>query len=413
MIRRSSLLGAATIALLGCGPPASEGGSNQPPSFVDAYERAFTTVSCRNFVECPQDRSSGFGYSGRFQSLSQCEAVVGAGLAASLFGDIRRAIDEGRVLLDEDGEAECVRQLQARVAALPACADASDLRVEACEDIVTGTVPESGACILGDECAGEATCLRDACPPGTLNTQPPDYEQGCYTDCADDEGACGAGEECRLFNGGAIGICLPLDGSSPPGPSDACYGQCVPSEPACDGDCPPALGEGDACQPGDDCTRDGRHVGCLEGTCTAFWSSGEGEPCGVEGDFCAPGLDCAFDVSECVAPRPLDLLAGGDSCRPGQDLCELGLTCTGFDTDDPEPVGTCQPARRAGEECFFYLECAGDLTCLGATLDEAAPAPGACGPLREAGEECMADPECRGGRCEGTRCAGEEVCALP
>ena len=414
MIRRTFLFGAATAltTLVGCGP-SNPDGSGGPPSFLSAFERSNIKVACRNLVECPQGQRSPFGFQSRFDSVSACEAAVRAGRIPAPFGDLERAIEDGRILVDEDGLSDCIDQLNARLAALPACADVGDLRVEACEALLSGTVEESGACLLDDECAGDAVCVGGGeCPVGTLRTQPPGYDVGCFTECFD-ENACGAGEECRTFNGGAIAICLSLDGSSPPNVPATCYGQCVSAAGSCGDDCPEPLGEGDACTTTDDCTRDSPFVGCLEGTCTAFWSSTEGQACGFDGDFCAFGLQCALDTEICQAPEELVRLAAGETCFPGQDFCALGLACTGFDANDSQPIGTCAAYKQSGEECFIFSECASDLTCVGAVLEMSPPSPGACGALLTDGASCRFDPECASGVCEDNQCASEEVCALP
>ena len=433
MPRRSLRLFALALSasLVGCGPAPTQNDPDEPDGYVDAFHGALVEVACRAVVECPESRTNVFPWYGKFTDRASCERFFLVEYPELLpFVGVEEAIAQGRILVDADAERDCVAALRASAASLPACASSQVLDASACDGVLTGTVAPGGACHVSEACAGDARCDRSPCP-GAIRTQPPGYEEGCYAECGAD-GACGAGEECRQFNGGAISICLRTDGTSPPDPSDRCGGVCVANldrcaaDPCVDGEscrqdrqtgefaCRPKLGEGDACTFGDDCTRDSSRVGCVEesGVCTRYGTVPVGGFCDEFDAYCEPHLRCTGPGETCAPLPDPPSLTEGEDCSNAFWNCAVGLACVADPTQEPR-VATCEPLKAAGQPCYFSQECAGGQVCLGAVVGSSASAPGECGDLLSGGAACSANHECVSEQCRAGVCEARELCELP
>jgi hypothetical protein len=178
------------------------------------------------------------------------------------------------------------------------------------------------------------------------------------------------------------------------------------------------------------------------GVCDRVVIRAEGEDClSVDGGIsvCDRNLFCrrtSPTVGTCSRR-----IAGGASCL-GNDLCELGTTCTsgaclrysglnepcspspqssaarrcqiGLHCTAPTPtgMGLCQLPPAAGTPCWG--DCATGLVCLGANYDPGTEAFGTCAAPTMVGVMCSSDAECGEGRnCEPPQGSLMPQCQVP
>jgi len=237
-----------------------------------------------------------------------------------------------------------------------------------CSQVLTGTVPEEGACnslgtVLGDECESGSSCAS-TCPSVCRAPRLLSEGESCggfmnNADCplplqCDALGICnmplGEGESCRGFLDCRPGLdCAEL------GDDDASLGTCQPR----------TVQEGEPCETSGAC-----QVGYCrgeEGAMTCFVSKRVGEP-------------CVFGQNECAQQCSLE------------GMCEVA-------SKEGGPCGQVEGPTTGESES---LACAGDLFC---ELESST-----CQPRLESGSSCV-DVQAQGDPCERSS-EGHIECAM-
>lgn len=244
----------------------------------------------------------GFSASGRDQRLAAYRNTC-------LFA--ATGVTSGRMRFDAAAAADCV----ARVSAMACLANPSDF--EACDRVLTGTVPVGGAC-YGTErqafglhgasnCVSGALCLGVTCP-----------------------------QRCQAY----------------PAEGQPCLEHQCASAQYCDETrhCRARAAAGAPCAQGQQCVSGHVCVGATErapGRCLV--ASPEGGPCGNDTAICRSPASCVAGVCKLKA-------AAGEPCLLPLN-CPEGLSCR------EAAVGagkTCQLGGRRGDACTGDLECADD-----------------------------------------------------
>jgi len=115
-------------------------------------------------------------------------------------------------------------------------------------------VPESDSDIIIIEEEEPEPEPEEQCPDGQIMTIPPNgHIQGCYFECTERRICDGPGFVCNLYNGGAVGICLPEEAPDPRCPNGKVTANLEGYGRACYVDCEAGLDA--VCHPWEECSR--------------------------------------------------------------------------------------------------------------------------------------------------------------
>lgn len=282
--------------------------------------------------------------------------------------NLEEAVASGRLAYDGTQVDECLAQMRGA-----SCEQLSDLEQGSCEVMLHGTTALGAACMLEDECAGNAYCdLAAACPGVCTARQPAGGE--CVSEIECDNGLDCVGGHCV----------------APVGPGAAC-GENAPG-----------------CTTGYTCAGTGFPI-TQSGTCRPLgelYTLGVGQPCELLGDaMCQPSLVCAFETFDLqngpVTGTCAQRVSSGAACRVSfSNQCPVDEYCA---TAEDALDGTCTPLPGAGSSCADTLVgqlCESGLRC------EA----GVCSPPAQLGETCITDGVCLSRRCGDGVCVSESSC---
>jgi hypothetical protein len=293
MTRRWARLSLGALALAACGEPPEE---IVPPVAIEAFTEEAKQAHCEWAVRCrhvPDDDA--------------CRRLL-----EPKFYDSRRAEDAvraGRLAYDATEAGRCLR-----ATALASCA-ARPFTDLSCDRMLSGRIPEGGACTSHGECEGRSRCEDTECgaqccagtcgaPEPPPPNEPPLAEVGeaCEThfDCVR-EAYCETDGRCEAL---------------PDEPGQRCLFGCLPGDLYCD-------------------------VGSLE--CRAY--AGLGEACDPD-RLTAPPCNEAWAVCRAGTchPRP----GPGESCVTHPDRCVVTTRCL---------AGICQPRGEPGDPCEADADC--------------------------------------------------------
>lgn len=323
-------------------------------------------VACQGAWNCPgaNDQTAFWATQlGRFTSASECiDFAIDEMAPHDLRVEERRAIEEGRIVIDRDYLEEC-RDSMLEHSCQNGLFDDMGFeddwdREHPCARLYAGQFEEGDHCITGAECRGDLSC-------SSAETD----DDACY-------GVCTSGSDTVLGSCGDQ--------------------ECEPDE-YCD-----FSGEENSCQPrggeGDECSTDSQCMPSLfcsdDEVCSSISIREEGDDCAPGYDFCGPATSCR--QSEGGVCRPVG--QEGDACQAMED-CRWDLACVGAGDD----AGECARPD-IGDECSDSLQCTSGHCDM--TTDE-------CSPFAELGEECTSSHGCAGDAvCEEGECT-EFSCQLP
>ncbi len=343
-----------------------------PPTGEGSLEIRYAEALCASAGPC----ASTYFSVKSFRAFGYTPAQCAAASVPEFSGSVRRyaeGVRLGKMRLDEAAFARCL----ARVAVT--CHDESELDGNGfslpferlCRSAFVGVVPLGGACVMNDECANGARCVRRGADDCAKVCETPVVAEACTYD-----------DDCR-----------------PPGDPRAwslCRNRrCVTATTA------PAVGEGAPCSfqtpVGDTVSL----VPCAEGlvcdqtrTCRRVVAADE--RC-ARGDTCAAGTVCfespgdGAGVGRC-GTRP-GVSTAGAPCSYGAFQCapHLRLACVSGRCVDTGPGASCSAASPA--------RCLGGAYCARATQTCVARGP--------AGSPCTSASECLSGRCDAGACAAQ------
>jgi hypothetical protein len=392
----------------GAGASAGRGGSSEGGASGEAGAAGVDGVDsvleindaewaafCQMLFDCPMIESDEVpGFRALLGDEATCREVFQGSITGRGVSDLTEAVEQGRVVLKLD-------QLPACLEAWSSCDFWRDRQAvnAVCRRVYLGTQATGEACFRDEECADGRCVVADTCP-GTCQ---PLGAPGAV--CANDDDCDGSSGQasCELMG---------------PNVPDACYVATLL----------PPVGEGEEC-----------------------WKASEGE----DRQPCATGLWCEGDGIYPAAPGSgsgdeyrrgicrSTPIPGGEACNDDEDICELGYSCRGEDTD--HRCEAMQVVSDAGAPCggeagfcnvFERLECVGGfcervtdglegsscqeqqllgyracepgLVCIAMGTDDpiTAETPQTCLPPRAAGESCRRDHECASETCgPDNRCA--------
>jgi hypothetical protein len=238
---------------------------------------------------------------GLFPDVASCQAYYAHVVLQN--PSVQAAVDGGKLGYDGEAAKDCLDALSS------ASCDRTFSNVsDACDQIFTGKVPDSGACAFDTECVSGNFNVSDctmACCPGTcVPARPiPGIGQACTFECVD-------GAYCA--------------------PDNTCHAV-VPEGASCDNQL--------ACDQGLYCAG---VTSTTSGTCTKLPATGQpctercaniGDRCagtcipvGLPGDSCTTASDCSFyyicDATMHCADRPMD------PAMPNGSMCTSSTQCT-------------------------------------------------------------------------------------
>ncbi len=363
---RLSFVFAAALAStqLGCSSDSSVPLSGLEPALYDAV--------CAQLADCPTPGAGNAFVAyiaanpAQFSCSDQLAADGGFGV-----GQMREAVDAGRIRYDAAAAGRCLANLNASCGAFSGGLEADD----DCKGVFVGLVPLGGTCYQDEECAGDAHCDESAGCPGvceasatlgqacddvpcsrnaegvrlecTSTTANPNPHcvavafdvvgagESCGEVVADGESqlqaVCDTGLYCKRNLGAAVGNCaVPIPQLQ----------TCVPNLDACAGDasCVAAPAGGFRCEPFTVATTAGAicdpteqafchplaRLDCVGGTCTTVGTGAVGQPCRTSfGTDCNAGLYC--DDSG-ASPVCATLIADGQPCDTDfEEACASGF----------------------------------------------------------------------------------------
>jgi hypothetical protein len=298
-----------------------------------------------------------------------CETMFGRQVEDGDWTNIRKAIDEGRVVYHGDKAQACLDAWAAM-----GCDTVVNRAPDICEEALTGTVDDGGDCTVDAECKGRLFCKSDGACPGKCSA------------------LLGEGAACH--------------------DSDECE-----SGLACDDTlqkCARPGKKGDACGAGKpDCMLGLLCLGASQtasGTCkelSEVFSEPAGSSCDIEhGPWCAIGSSCVVESwtangpkATCKAPVGTGATCGvgvPNQC-PADEYCNADLAHGSF-------TGTCTALPKAGEDCVLM---AGMTPCAPYHVCDST---GKCRLLQRLGAACQEDVECYSENCVGGVCTATNAC---
>ncbi len=310
--------------------------------FLAEVASRYPTEYCDFLERCPQAGGEEWMADG-----DTCRLVLGQFLIGELMMQMEWALDNGAT---HNGAAlnTCMNALGSL-----ACDEDPD-SVEACGEIITGTVEDGGACSSNWQCVS-GYCDTGAACPGVCTARIP-----LDGDCSEG-GQCETGLECNWD-------------------TEKC------EEPG------PKASQGGACEYDDQCEYG---LFCLitdfetyEGTCEPWL--GAGESCDGDGamDYvCEPGLGCDYEnTGNCTE---IQIVGVGETCDGDVLVCDMAdrAVCGGE---------TCIQLPAAGEACLMGEYCYFGLYCDASTV---------CRALLDNGATCGDDNECISEWCDDGTCA--------
>ncbi len=297
---------------------------------------------------------------------------------ASLPG-IQAAVNAGTVKYDPSAAAGCRDAIAAA-----SCSYANNPFLQACENALSGTVVEGGACAIDEECEGSLYCKYDGSCPGTC--APLESADALCRSTKD----CQSGLTCFVSTG-TTGRC-----TVKPTLGQEC-GYDLPS------DCAPQSSDAVICWGANSTTR-GKCVAV-----NAIASQAIGSTCSVlSSSLCVSGASCQIASillnGTCVAPAS----STGSCPFAFPDPCAKDQYCT---ATGPNAVGQCLPLPATEQPCltgtiqaFSNRVCAADHVCVSGT----------CVDYRSNDEACTSNAVCYSGRCDSQsqKCVPNQNCDI-
>lgn len=410
---RSGFIVMATL-LLGCGSSSHSSGSDASVRDArvsvdgagtrDARPRDETNdpdVFYEAFAEAACDRQR------------ECEVISGSEdtychpeYRGPVWTYVLAAWRSGRAVVDPEAVRACLDAI-----AMAACDYSLEVvPPEACLTMLSGTVPDGGACTLGTvgplsyECEPGLTCISEGACPGR-----------CAAPSAEGE-PCSPARQCVWGLQCEDGACV-----RPAGLGEACasIGACAHPYGCIDGVCSEGRSLGEACGPGAHCRPPLScqvDAGSGELRCIEWFGTAEGDRCNFRVAPCDYPLICAPNTGSdgtCMVGQPLGGVCSTSSpCAPG------GRCADGLCREIVSPESACDTMR----VCPLTHECVGEACVPRPTVGDACTdrcflarcEAGACLQYEpEAGEACNASLwHCAPGfHC--TDVGGELVCSEP
>jgi hypothetical protein len=275
------------------------------PIPLDELRSELSTAVCNQAVRC-----------GQMPDQATCDAVQGdSRLTLQLLTDAVL----GRVTYDEAGARTCVEAIR-NLACNTAQATLNALN-DACAKMFVGTVPEGGACLFPNECAGGGTCNVSMCMGGGAC---------CLGVCEKKPAAVALGADCSM------NPCV-----------DSAYCDAAEMPPTCKA----RKDNGDACDAQGQC-KEGQRCDVKGSLPTCYLLSDRGKPCNpaLEAGSCIRYDDYCHPTDRKCTPLPGD----GQPCTE-QGGCKSYAIC-----DDTK---TCRKRPVENEACSDTLNCLGTLEC--------------------------------------------------
>lgn len=334
------------LALIACSQARTA--SNSP---LDGTLTWLPSQLCDRWERCMSENTRPWGNEG-------CEAWFGSYLENVVHARYDEGIRRGTLTVNAGAESACAAQFDG-ICEWEALADvgtglgglgalAASL---SCDDVVLGQVALGGACVMSEECAGEAFCAPtcSAGCAGVCRTLIPEGSVGCRRDSE-----CTPGLAC-LFN-----ACVSL----------------------------PTVGF--ACA-----RREGRRC-ALGARCEAEMCVDISDAPGVLGGTCGVGIAPCGTGLYCAGERCVSELRAGEACMNGLGGaggigCASGLWCA--------PTGQCAAALREGDACVptsgGTAACSSPLVCGQGNQ---------CVLPKDNGASCVTAVECASRNCAAARC---------
>ena len=340
------------LALAGCGDGAK-------PISVEELPPKLAESLCAAYKNC---YGPAFDL---FLNGMDCATITEQRILNGTFPLLQGRIDMGVVVYNGAEAQACLDSIAVRT-----CAQMLDRGSPACEAALDGTVALGGACILDEDCAGDALCKSAS---GTCPGQCSPLQAAGQACTKDDD--CQDGLTCSA----ETRLCV----------HPASEGQ------ACEYGAPPC-GPGLLCLGKDD---DQQVSGSCRTAATAL-TGVEGGPCDATlGQICQPGLSCVADTITLLPPALTWVCvrtggyALGAACKPGfPEACSAGSYCnTGAGLQAIS--GTCATIPVAGQPCGKGMsECQPGATCVS----------GVCQNLAANGVSCTTNSMCLSEYCGPT-----------
>ena len=314
---------------------------------------------CAAFTKCSPIAAS------LFLGANDCPTLIAAQIGNAALPGIQAAVAAGTAKYNASAATSCRDAV-----ASAGCSFANNPYLSACEDTLSGTVDQGGACGIDEECKGDLYCKYDGTCPGACS---PLEAEGALCRITKD---CQSGLTCFVSTG-TTGQC-----TSKPTLGQEC-GYDLP------GDCAPQSGDAVICW-GASSTARGKCVAV-----NAIASQAIGSTCSLlSGSLCVSGASCQIASvllnGTCVAAA-----SAANSCPFAfPDPCGKDQYCT---ATGPSAPGQCSLLPTAGQPCvtgviqtFSNRVCAADHVC----------AAGNCVKYRANGGACTANSVCYSGRCD-------------
>lgn len=301
-----ALIAAASVLVPACSgedPAPTTGG----PISIEAYRAELEKAGCELAVRC-----------GLMPDQATCLDVSSPGIdTLQLLADVVY----GTVTYDAAAARTCVEAF--RGAGCDTLASSRKALEQACANVFKGTVAEGGACVVDDECSGDARCDLEMCMGGGAC---------CLGKCAPKPARVSLGGDCAMD---------PCEESAYCDSEDDGMGNVTAT-------CEKRVDNGQPCKDADGCL-DG--LGCdTSGGGTCYKLSKEGEPCNanLKSQVCLRIDNWCHDVDKKCSKLP----AAGEPCTP-DNKCLASAHCD---------AGTCKARLLEGAEC---TQMEGSIPCLG------------------------------------------------
>jgi hypothetical protein len=358
------------LVLSACGGDSEFNSDREDESIsLDDLPAEFAGAYCDLIARCAPI------YSDILFSLEDCDVLLEERARQGGWNELEQAVDDGRVTYDGKSAEHCMDAI-----ATVECTDVNVRPVEACEDMLKGSVAAGGECDIDEECA-EGICDTNMMCPGECAPLRPAGEE-----CQED-GECASGLVCSELTR----LCV-----QPGAEGEACGGGI---EPQCDG--------GLACIGGDS-------MEMQTGTCRPFEEielASANETCNLDtGLLCESGLSCVVVSLDGPAFECRPIPNSGGTCGIGfPENCPKGQYCplTAAEVLLGVLESSCTTLPADGQACAqrpidFLPTCAAYTRCNAATS--------MCMELRDLGESCTSPNQCYSGTCVNGGCTSERAC---
>jgi len=315
-----------------------------------------------------------------FLGANDCTSLVAAQIRNGSFPGIQAAVAAGTAKYDPTSVQACTNAVK-----MQGCTFSNEPYFAECEQALSGTVDERGACSINEECKGDLYCKYSGTCPGTC--APREAKDALCRATKD----CQSGLTCFVSTG-TTGRC-----ATKPTLGQDC-GMDLPSE------CASQSNDAVICWGASD-TKRGKCVAV-----NAIASEGIGSDCGVaSSSLCVFGASCQITELLTLSGTCVASAAAASGCPFAYpDPCAKDQYCTAISPNSP---GTCSLLPTAGQPCVTGLLqqysnkiCAADHVCVDGT----------CIKYRGNGESCSSDTVCYSGRCDsqGQQCVTNANCDI-